>query len=321
VNSLTSDAEPLGNNGDPSATDQPEPLVLSLPEEAVLFRPLDPVGVGILVLLGSSGRMDVERAQLLAEHGAHAMALRWFGGEGQAPGVCEIPLEVFVRALDRLESEEGVDRLAIIGLSKGAEAAMLVACVDDRLSVTVAMAPTSVVWANVGPGMDGEVTPYRSSWTWRGEPLPFVSYDDNWKPFEESGPISYRTLYEQSLGLDADATQAAAIPIEQAETDLVLVAGQDDQLWPSLYFAKALAERRLASECQVEVIVNPEAGHAPLFPGQEKPVASVHINRGGTLAADRELGNAAWAAISQRLALRDPITDVTNEPSAADHSE
>ena len=79
---------------------------LRLPEEARLFRPDDPVGVGILVLLGSSGRMDIDRARLLAEHGAHAMAVRWFGGDGQAPGVCEIPLEVFTRALDRLAGGE-----------------------------------------------------------------------------------------------------------------------------------------------------------------------------------------------------------------------
>jgi hypothetical protein len=304
---VTSSTSESGRLPDPYTSEErsrPEPVLLSLPEEALLFRPPVPVGVGVLVLLGSSGRMDVERAQLLAEHGAHALALRWFGGDAQAPGVCEIPLEVFVRALDRLGAE-GVERLTIIGLSKGAEAAMLVACIDNRLSVTVAMAPTSVVWANVGPGFDGEVTPYRSSWTWRGEPLPFVCYDDNWKRPANDGPVSYRTLYEQSLGLDADATEAAAIPIEQADTDLVLVAGQDDQLWPSVYFARALAERRLASGCQVEVIVHQEAGHAPLFPGQEPPAPSQHINRGGTQAADRALGDAAWAAISQRLGLRE----------------
>ncbi len=152
---------------------------LRLPEEALLVRPASAARVGILTLLGSSGRMDVERARFFAQHGAHAMALRWFGGAGQAPGICEIPLEVFVRALDRL-SREPVDRLAVVGLSKGAEAALLLACVDARLDLTVAISPPSVVWANVGPGIDGRVTPYRSSWTWRGEPLPFVPYDEDW---------------------------------------------------------------------------------------------------------------------------------------------
>jgi hypothetical protein len=135
--------------------------------------------------------------------------------------------------------------------------------------------------------------------------LPFVSYDDSWRPVEAEGPIAYRTLYEQSLALDPDATEAAAIPIEQITGDLVLVAGHDDQLWPSVYFAKALAERRLAHGHQVEVILNQAAGHSPIFPGHAPPAPSAHIKRGGTPAADAELGAAAWAAISHRLDLTD----------------
>ncbi len=279
-----------------------EELTLELPEEALLVRPTTAVGVGVLVLLGASGRIDVERARFFAQHGAHAMALRWFGGEGQSAGICEIPIEVFVRALDRL-SEEGVRKLAVLGLSKGAEAALLLACVDSRVRLTVALSPPSVVWGNVGPGLDGEVTPYRASWTWRGEPLPFVSYDEGWSPREADGPIAYRSLYEQSLLKDPTAAEAAAIPIEEAAGDLVLVAGRDDQLWPSVSSVRALSQRRVANDRQVEVILHERAGHSPLFPGQSIPSASEHIKRGGTPETDAELGQAAWNAVEQRLGL------------------
>lgn len=279
-----------------------EEISLNLPEDALLYRPTTAVGVGVLVLLGSSGRMDVERAQILAGHGAHAMALRWFGGENQSPGVCEIPIEVFVRALDRL-AEEPVSKLAVIGLSKGAEAALLLACADDRVDLTIAMSPPSVVWANVGPGLDGDVTPYRSSWTWRGEPLPFVSYDDEWTPEEDEEPIAYRSLYEQSLLLDPDATEGAAIPVEEIRGDLVLAAGHDDQLWPSVPFVRKLATRRVYAGQQVEVIFNDHAGHSPMFPGQPLQPASAHIKRGGTRQADTELGSDIWKALTQRLGL------------------
>lgn len=277
-------------------------ISLRLPEEALLVRPAAAAGVGILTLLGSSGRMDVERARFFAHHGAHAMALRWFGGTGQAAGICEVPIEVFVRALDRL-SQEPIDRLAVVGLSKGAEAALLLACVDARVDLTVAISPPSVVWANVGPGTDGLVTPYRSSWTWRGEPLPFVSYDEDWTPDEDDGPIAYGTLYEQSLLIDPTATEAAAIPIEEAAGDVVLVAGHDDRLWPSVWSARALSQRRVTHGRQVELILNEEAGHSPRWPGQPVPEPSAHLDRGGTPAADAELGSATWAAIAHRLGL------------------
>jgi hypothetical protein len=275
---------------------------LRLPEEALLVRPASAARVGILTLLGSSGLMDVERARFFAQHGAHAMALRWFGGADQAPGICEIPLEVFVRALDHL-SREPVDRLAVVGLSKGAEAALLLACVDARVDLTVAISPPSVVWANVGPGIDGRVTPYRSSWTWRGEPLPFVSYDEDWAPAESDGPVAYRTLYEQSLVLEPTAADAAAIPIEEAAGDLVLVAGHDDLLWPSVWSARTLSQRRVAAGRQVEMLLNERAGHSPRWPGQPVPEPSAKLRRGGTPEADAELGSATWAAIAQRLSL------------------
>jgi uncharacterized protein len=275
---------------------------IRLPEEALLVRPAAPAGVGILALLGSSGRMDVERARFFASHGAHGMALRWFGGVGQAPGICEIPLEVFVRALDRL-GEEPVDTLAVVGLSKGAEAALLLACVDRRVGLTVAISPPSVVWANVGRGLDGRVTPYRSSWTWRGEPLPFVPYDDDWQPAQTAGPVAYSTFYRASLARDVAVAEAAAIPIEEAEGDLILVAGRGDRLWPSAESAQALAERRAKAGRQVEVILNDRAGHSPLWPGQPVPEPSTTLDRGGSPEADAELGSAAWARTAERLGL------------------
>jgi uncharacterized protein len=160
-----------------------------------------------------------------------------------------------------------------------------------------------VVWANVGPGIDGNVTPYRSSWTWAGEPLPFVAYDENWQPAQADGPIAYRSLYEQSLARDPIGADAAAIPIEEAKGDLVLVAGHDDKLWPSVSSARALARRRAANDRQVEVILNERAGHSPLWPGQAVPPPSPRLERGGTPSGDAELGSATWSAINQRLRL------------------
>lgn len=48
--------------------------------------------VGVIVAAGSSGRVDMKRARLLASWGAAALALRWFGGDDQPPGICEVLL-------------------------------------------------------------------------------------------------------------------------------------------------------------------------------------------------------------------------------------
>src|SRR2546430_5626801 len=48
----------------------------------------------------------------------------------------------------------------------------------SRVRVVAAISPSSVVWANAGPGIDGVAWPQRSSWTRGGVPLPFIKYDE-----------------------------------------------------------------------------------------------------------------------------------------------
>ena len=81
-------------------------------------RPETPSGTGVLVVSGSSGRLDLGRAHRFAEVGATALALRWFGGAGPAVPR-EVPLEIFAAGLDLLAEE--CDRLVVLGLSYGAE--------------------------------------------------------------------------------------------------------------------------------------------------------------------------------------------------------
>ncbi|MEU4543125.1 acyl-CoA thioester hydrolase/BAAT C-terminal domain-containing protein [Nonomuraea dietziae] len=255
----------------------------------------DDAEVGVLVLAGSSGRADAGRCALLAAHGMTAMSIRWFGGPGQTPGICEVPLETFVSALDLLAAT-GVSRLAVLGLSKGAEAALMLACVEPRVQAVVALSPSSVVWANVGPGPDGVTVPYRSSWTWRGQPVPFAPYPAEWPA--EGPPTSFRAFYERGL---AAAPPEAAIPLERTRAEVLLVAGGDDLMWPSLTFADALAERR-----EVRIVSHPSAGHRPLFPGEAPPPPSPSYLYGGSPEADAALGATAWPS----------IVDMLNQPSA-----
>jgi uncharacterized protein len=203
--------------------------------QGTLLTPERSVGLGVVVLTGSSGRVDVVRAGLFASRGAIARALRWFGGDGLTPMIHEVPLETFTRATDRL-IKEGCDRIAYVGTSRGAEAATLVAIDDSRVDVVIAISPTSVVWA-------GDGLPPGSSWTRKGIPLPFVHYDVSAFPAPADGPVSYRRYCEESLARFANEVPAASIQIEKARARVVLIAGGDDALWPSDLFARSLADR------------------------------------------------------------------------------
>jgi pimeloyl-ACP methyl ester carboxylesterase len=258
-------------------------------------------GLGVIVLAGSSGRVDGARARLFAARGAVALALQWFGGEGQVPGICEVPLETFFAAVDRL-AREGCERIAFIGTSRGAEAAVLAAIHDQRVDAVAAVSPSSIVWGNTGPGLDGVVWPQRSSWTRAGVPLPFVASDPYWKRAYRDGLLTYRSLFEQSLLRFAPEVEAATIAVEAARARMIFVAGGDDALWPSEMFARSMVERLAAFGKSARLVFHPEAGHRVLLPGEVTPRSTLHAH-GGNDQADRALGRGAWDAILEGFGL------------------
>jgi dienelactone hydrolase len=220
--------------------------------------------------------------------------MRWFGGAGQRPSAHEVPLETFFAALDVLAPD--CERLAILGTSFGAEAALVTASHDARVRAVVGFAPTAVVWGGSEEGR------WASHWTLGGRAVPFVPFDQTWSPSDD--PPRYRELYERSLTLDEAATAAATIPVERIDGDVLLVAGQDDQVWPSDDFASRIALRRRDHGLSTEVVLGADAGHRTVLPGESPPSGGVSMVRGGTLQADLSLGRVAWPHVASALRLR-----------------
>jgi uncharacterized protein len=276
--------------------------MLSRPEGILVSPHQRPPCCAVLVLGGSSGRVETDRVRLLAAHGAAAMSIRWFGDRGQPPGICELPLETFTPALDRLAGLS--DHLAVVGISKGAEAALLLGVRNKRVRVVAALSPSSVVWANVGPGLDGKDRPMRSSWSDGGRPLPFVPYDDEWNPPEPDGSPAYRGLYERSLATFAERVSAAAIPVERISADVLVAAGEDDQVWPSELFAKQIVQRRARHGMTTQIVTQPGAGHSIRLPFEPVVTGGLTMARGGTPLSDDQLGKETWDQLIGLLHLR-----------------
>lgn len=237
---------------------------------------------GVLVLAGSSGRVEADRCQVLAAAGATAASYRWFG-----EALDRLPLESFDDALSTLHAR--CDRLVVLGTSRGAEAALLLGARHPEIDAVVAISPSDLVWAALS-----SERPQGSSWTSGGEPLPFVPYDDDWTT--DTDPPEYLELYEHCLEKYADRVPAARIPVERIAGEVLLVAGGDDRLWPSLDFAEQIQRR----QPRARIVSHPEAGHRVIFPGETPPAPS-HMAHGGTPEADAELGRRAWPELLRLL--------------------
>ena len=286
-----SDAPIRTHTGGFGATDDHDP-------EGVLLSP--PSGgndTGVLVLSGSSGRVEHSRAAVLAGAGVTALTFQWFGGPGVPRSINEYPLERFARGVDRLAAQ--CDRIVLMGASKSAEAFLLYAADDPRVDAVVAFAPSHVAWANVGADEHGELRPCRSSWTRNGRPVAFVPYDDD--VVVDSDPPAFEPMYRQSLLTFGDRATAATIPVERFFGDVLLVAGGDDRLWPSLDAARAIERRRAAFDLPTTLVTHPDAGHRTVLPGEAVATGGAVMDRGGTERADRELGALAWPQILRVL--------------------
>ena len=135
-----------------------------------------------MALGGSEGGCPLYLAHLLAAEGFSCLALRYFGAAELPRDLVEVPIDYAERALCWLLERPEVDRdrAAVIGASKGAELALLMASLlPETVGAVVAYAPSSVAFAGISFKRDGR---QHSSWSWRGAPMPFVPYPDRMRP-------------------------------------------------------------------------------------------------------------------------------------------
>jgi dienelactone hydrolase len=191
--------------------------------------------VGVLVLGGSEGGLPEKLAQTIVDAGFPTLALAYFNAEGLPQELEKIPLEYFDKAKSWLKKQKDVksNELIVVGWSKGAELALLLASRDHNIKRVVAIAPSSVVWAGIL--RDWKKVP-ASSWTEQGQELTHVA-------FKPTGPVNgMLDLYTQSLENRSEKGKAN-IQVENIRGDVVLMTGENDEIWPSSRMAKLICEK------------------------------------------------------------------------------
>ena len=284
---------------------------IRLPELVANFYP----GMGegphpaILLLGGSEGGLGAAadgQARLLAKEGFAVLVLAYYRLPGQPQRFELIPLETFTRALDWLKAQNGVDRarLAVMGTSKGAEAALLVASRRADITAVVAAVPSQVAWQ----GFDWSFAPVTtSSWSEGGKPVPYL-------PITTVGWNG--DIYGPALD-EAAKHPEAAIPVERIAGPVLLLCGEEDKLWPSCPMARAVKARRDATggALATTLLAYADAGHfgvGPQLPAGKDVPAMITMFGGseeGNVAARADGWPRTIAFLKQALA---PSADKEN---------
>jgi dienelactone hydrolase len=173
-----------------------------------------------LVLGGSGGGVPppLGPAGGLASHGYAVLALAYFRAPGLPRTLSNIPLEYFATALKWMAAQPSVDpsRVGVLGLSRGAELALLLGTIHPDFHAVVAYMPSNVI---VG-GCCDPGTPV--AWTLAGRAVAPASF----VPMRRSMTVN-----------------RPEIPVERINGAVLLISGRDDEVWPSTAMADALMAR------------------------------------------------------------------------------
>ena len=159
---------PISNRYETIQAEAPTPGILYLP-----------VGTGpfpaVIVLHGSDGSLESSGplGQRMAQAGYVAFVLCYFKCDGTPPSLTGIEIERVSEAVDYLKGRVDVrpSAVAVIGISRGAEYALVAGALDPDIHAVVSIMGSSVVVGSLGAnGAD-----YRKpAWTIGGERVPFV---------------------------------------------------------------------------------------------------------------------------------------------------
>ena len=206
----------------------------------------------IIMLGGSEGGKSWSRikkpVELLIKRGYALLSLAYFKSEGLPGTLEEIPLEYFEMAFDWLSNQPGIiaDEYAILGGSKGAEAALLLGSRSPRVKAVIGFSPSSVIWQGV-PADRFELTKDpKSSWSYGGVGLPFLPYS----PTISKWDLRLLNLNKRHTSALQDVGRAneAVIQVEKIKGAVLLISGKRDRLWPSAKMSEQIMGRLKAHD-------------------------------------------------------------------------
>ncbi len=193
----------------------------------------------ILLLGGSEGGLPSPLwSGNLAAAGYPVLALGYFKLPGLPQRLLRIPLEYFERALQWLRRQPQVDPhgIAILGISRGSEAALLSAAYFPQLvSAAIGIVPSDVAICSY-PGCAGP------AWTFRGRAIPFTRELDQPQPTDQP---------------------AAVIPVQRIRGPVFVACGLDDAVWDSCDYGQAIMSHLTAAHDRFPHVLYayPNAGH------------------------------------------------------------
>jgi poly(3-hydroxybutyrate) depolymerase len=188
----------------------------------------------------ASNTWKPQRDRFLAQ-GYAVLGIAYFGEAGIPAKVDRISLDGVHAAIADAAKNPKINSkcVALIGGSKGAELALLLASHYPDIKAVVGIVAGSAVFAGHTDTMD------TSSFSMHGQQLPFVPVPANAVPHLIKGQL--RPAWDEMVK-DKDAMEKAAIHVERINGPVFLLSATQDEYWPSKEMSDAIIARLKKSE-------------------------------------------------------------------------
>ncbi|MGQ0799592.1 MAG: acyl-CoA thioester hydrolase/BAAT C-terminal domain-containing protein [Pseudomarimonas sp.] len=209
--------------------------------DAKLFAPAGaprPLIVGLGGAEGGNGWLHPrwEKQRQRFEHAGYAfLAVGYFGLPNTPEKLDRIALEGVHQAIVKAQSDAAVSDACVIvlGGSKGAELALTLAANFSDIDAVIALAPGDTVFPAHTDAMN------TSSWALNREPLPFAHM-----PWAATFDLLKGDLLAVMQRILADeSAAAAAIAVERINGPILLIAADQDEMWPAQTMSERLMKR------------------------------------------------------------------------------
>jgi hypothetical protein len=161
----------------------------------------------------------------------------------------------------------------------------------EQTLAVVCYVPPAVVYQGVQ--VDGPIHTARSSWTWRGQPIPFVPCYQEGSRFSMNTLMQLHELHSANLN-SSYIVERANIAVEHIAAPLLLVSAEEDRIWPSPRMAEMILHRRMnrGQNLRTRHVNYAGAGH-----GLSVPYLPQYVYGGGTSRDNAAAEAEAWAQV------------------------
>jgi dienelactone hydrolase len=194
----------------------------------------------IITLTGSDGGIDGARtlAGFYASRHFPSLAVAYFGTKQTPKTLSEIPVEYIESAVSWLKAQ-GYGKVAVDGISKGAELALLAASLIPDITCVIARSPSYFVCEGIGRGFTPSDT---SSWSWHGEALPYTMFSGRQANIIKES-IRAREFHVIQHYESLNVTDESIIRVEKINEPILMLSSSIDTGWPSSRYGENICRR------------------------------------------------------------------------------